>query len=45
MRRGLRQSLPALSHHFGIRPWEIDLLTYGEIAVYLRALQELTKGE
>lgn len=43
MRRGLRATLPALSRHFGIRPWEVDLMTYGEITVYLHALHDLAE--
>jgi hypothetical protein len=43
MRRALRASLPALSMHFGIHPWDVERLTYGEIPVYLDALAELNK--
>lgn len=43
MRRALRTKLPALSMHFGIHPWQVDDLTYGEIAEYLQALQELSQ--
>jgi hypothetical protein len=43
MRRALRSSLPAFSYHFGIQPWQVDDLTYGEIEVYLSALADLTK--
>lgn len=43
MRRELRSQLPAFSHVFGIQPWQIDDLTYGEIDVYLAALRDLTK--
>lgn len=45
MRRALRASLPAFSHHFGIQPWQVDDLTYGEIEVYLRALKDLTSQQ
>lgn len=44
MRRQLRDALPVLSHWFGIRPWEIDLLTFGEIEVYIRALEKINEG-
>ena len=44
MRRVLRASLPAFSHFFGIHPWQVDDLTYGEIAYYQAALADLTKG-
>lgn len=43
MRRELRRTLPALSFHFGIQPWDLDRMTYGEIEVYLEALAELSK--
>lgn len=43
MRRALRASLPALAYHFGIRPWEIDDLSYGEVIVFIQALQDLNK--
>lgn len=43
MRRVLRASLPAFSHFFGIHPWQIDDLTFGEMVHYQRALRELTK--
>lgn len=41
MRRALRAQLPALAHVFGIRPWEVDLLTYGEAEVFGDYLREL----
>lgn len=43
MRRALRASLPGLSYHFGIQPWQVDDLTYGELDVYLTALADLNK--
>lgn len=45
MRRVLRASLPALAYHFGIRPWEVDDLTFGEVSVFLEALADLSKKE
>ena len=44
MRRELLSLLPALSHFFGIQPWELDLLTENETAVYRAALAEIRKG-
>lgn len=41
MRRQLRAALPGLAHWFGIRPWEVEDLTYGEIDVLMRALEKL----
>lgn len=43
MRRALRATLPALAFHFGIRPWEVDDLTYGEMSPFLDALQNLNR--
>lgn len=43
MRRALRARLPAFSYHFGIQPWDVDRLTYGEIDVYVSALTDLNK--
>ena len=43
MRRALRTSLPAFSYHFGIHPWQVDDLTFGEIDSYLKALADLDK--
>ncbi len=45
MRRALRASLPAFSYHFGIHPWQVDDLAFGEIAFYIDALAELNKGD
>ena len=33
MRRRYRLSAPALAHWFGVRPWEIPLLTADEVEV------------
>jgi hypothetical protein len=30
-----------MSHHFGIRPWELELLTYDELRFYQDALAEM----
>lgn len=43
MRRVLRSSLPAFSYHFGIQPWQVDDLSYGELEIYLIALADLAK--
>ena len=43
MRRALRSSLPALAYHFGIHPWQVDDLSYGELEVFLAALVDLSK--
>jgi hypothetical protein len=34
MRRALLPWLPALSHHYGLKPWDIDRMTYREIEKY-----------
>ena len=43
MRRRLRRSWPSLSHHFGIHPWDVDRLTYGELDAYLDELAAIAK--
>lgn len=35
--------LPALAYHFGIHPWQVDDLTYGEAEAFLAALQEINR--
>lgn len=46
MRRALLDRLPALTYHFGLRPWELEHLTGREVAVYLQALDQLNqRGE
>lgn len=45
MRRVLRASLPAFSYHFGIQPWQVDDLTYGEVDEYMRVLADLNREE
>lgn len=41
MRAALLQAWPALSYHFGIRPWDTELLSAAEIRQYLDALDDL----
>ena len=41
MRRALLSELPALSHVFGLKPWEIPRLTIAERGEYLRYLRDL----
>jgi len=41
VRRQLRAALPGLAHWFGIRPWEIDDLTFGELDMFVQALGKL----
>lgn len=41
MRRQLRPALPGLAHWFGIRPWEVDDLTFDELDVFVKALEKL----
>lgn len=39
----LGPQLPALSHHFGLTPSDVDNLTVDEIRHYLAALQQIVK--
>ncbi len=41
MRARLTLAWPELSHYFGLHPWDVDQLTYGEIEAYLDALHDL----
>ncbi len=41
MRRQLRAVWPELAHWFGVRPWEIEDLTRGEIDEMLARLRKL----
>lgn len=41
MRRQLRRVTPELAHYFGVRPWEIEDCTYGEIDELLSRLKKL----
>jgi hypothetical protein len=34
MRRALLPWLPALSYHYGLKPWDIDRMTFREIEVF-----------
>lgn len=36
---------PAMSLHFGIRPWELNLLSRLELAEYVRALEVIAKEQ
>ena len=35
--------MPALAHHFGVRPWEIDLLTVPDFHTLCAAADELKR--
>lgn len=37
--------LPALTHFYGLRPWEIERLTFEEVDEYLRQLAEANEAE
>ena len=41
MRRQLRAILPELAHWFGLKPWEVEDLTYGEIEQFNKRLSKL----
>ena len=40
MRRVLLKRLPALTVFYGLRPWEVEMLTLDELDEYLAALDE-----
>ena len=43
MRQELLSQWPALSHLFGLHPWDIDRLTAREVAAYRAALDDYQK--
>ncbi|HET7486834.1 MAG TPA: hypothetical protein VFJ85_02830 [Acidimicrobiales bacterium] len=40
MRRALLRSLPALTHFYGLRPWEVEMLTFDELREYQRQMAD-----
>lgn len=44
MRAGLLAAQPGLAHYFGIRPWEIERLSFVELAEFLTALGQFNSG-
>lgn len=40
MRRALLRSWPALTRYYGLRPWDVDLLTIDELNEYLSDWEE-----
>lgn len=45
MRARLTAAWPDLSHYFGIHPWDVERLTYGEIDAYVEALNEIGRQQ
>lgn len=41
IRRAIGDRWPALSHWFGLRPWDVERLSWGELFDYLEALDGL----
>lgn len=35
MRRALREQLPALTRFYGLKPWDVERLTFGELDQYM----------
>lgn len=44
MRRAHLKAWPALSHLYGLHPWDIDRLTYAELREYVAHARKLNKG-
>lgn len=44
MRRAIGPRWPALSRHFGVHPWDVERLTFDELAGYLDALDEVERA-
>lgn len=43
MRRAVGPGWPALSHYFGVHPWDVERMTYAEVGWYRDALADLAK--
>lgn len=41
----LRRYKPALAYHFGIRPWEIEKLTWAEFELFCAEVDQLNKQQ
>lgn len=41
MRRRLRRVAPELAHYFGLLPWQLDDLTFGELEEFHKRLAKL----
>ena len=44
MRQAIGNRWPALSHWFGLHPWDVERLTPFEIKSYLEALHDINKS-
>lgn len=45
MRRQLLKELPSLTYHYGLKPWEVERLTFREIAEYRRQMPKPKQPE
>lgn len=45
MRARIGPSLPGLAHFFGVRPWEVGLLTPGELIDMLEELADIAHAQ
>ncbi len=45
VREALRSHLPALSATFGLKPWDLEQLTLGELDTYLSALEAMERQQ
>lgn len=50
MRRALREEWPALSHFYGLKPWDVDpanpgCLSYGEVHAYRDELRRMATDD
>jgi hypothetical protein len=44
VRAALLDAWPALSHHFGLKPWDTPRLSDAEISRYLEAAKEMGRS-
>ena len=45
MRRALLNQAPAISHWFGIHPFDYERLTFGELRAYVDALARIAREQ
>lgn len=41
----LRKQLPAFTRFYGLRPWELEQMTYGEVEEYAKQYRDYTREQ
>lgn len=45
MRRELIDQLPALTHFYRLKPWDVERLTFDELHVYVKWMNEYVEAQ